>query len=54
MLELLVRGSSTTAVAARLGVSVKTVQNNISQVLLKLGARDRVHAVAVARDAGLT
>ena len=37
----------------RIGVSVKTVQNNVSAILLKLGATDRAHAVAIARDAGL-
>jgi len=29
------------------------VQNNISGILLKLGAVDRAQAVAMARDAGL-
>lgn len=54
VLERLSQGLSTKAIAARLGLSVKTVQNNVSQVLLKLGARDRSHAVALARDAGIT
>lgn len=34
-------------------MSVKTVQNNVSAILLKLGAADRAHAVALARDAGV-
>lgn len=53
VLDRLLQGLSTAAIAGRLGVSTKTVQNTISQVLLKLGARDRVQAVALARDAGL-
>ena len=40
-------------IAARMGISLKTVQNNISGILLKLGAVDRAQAVAMARDAGL-
>lgn len=54
VLERLSQGLSTQSIADRLGLSVKTVQNNVSQVLLKLGARDRAHAVALARDAGIT
>lgn len=54
VLDRLSHGLSTQAIADRLGLSTKTVQNNISQVLLKLGARDRAHAVALARDAGVT
>ncbi len=54
VLDRLSQGLSTQAIADRLGLSAKTVQNNISQVLLKLGARDRAHAVALARDAGTT
>jgi DNA-binding NarL/FixJ family response regulator len=54
ILDRMAAGLSTEAMAGRLGVSHKTVQNNVSRVLLKLGARDRVHAVALARDAGIT
>ncbi len=35
------------------GISIKTVQNNVSTILLKLGATDRAQAVALARDAGM-
>ena len=54
VLDRLSQGLPTQAIADRLGLSVKTVQNNVSQVLLKLGARDRAHAVSLARDAGVT
>lgn len=53
ILERLARGLRNDAIAARMGISVKTVQNNVSSILLKLGATDRAHAVALARDAGL-
>ena len=53
ILDRLARGLRNDAIAARMGISLKTVQNNISSVLLKLGAVDRAQAVAIARDAGL-
>ena len=36
-----------------MGISMKTVQNNVSTILLKLGTADRAQAVALARDAGM-
>lgn len=53
ILGRLARGLRNDAIADRLGISPKTVQNTVSVILLKLGARDRAHAVALARDAGL-
>ena len=53
VLDRLARGLRNEAIAARLGISLKTIQNNISAILLKLGAVDRAQAVAIARDAGL-
>ena len=53
ILDRLARGVRNDAIAARMGISLKTVQNNISSILLKLGATDRAQAVAVAREAGL-
>lgn len=53
VLERLARGLRNDAIAARLGISTKTVQNAVSGIFLKLGARDRAHAVSMARDAGL-
>lgn len=40
-------------IARRLGLSEKTVRNNVSTVLTKLGVADRAQAVVQARDAGL-
>ena len=53
MLDRIARGLRNEAIAVRIGISVKTVQNNVSSILLKLRARDRAHLVAMARDAGL-
>lgn len=53
ILDRLSRGLHNDAIAARMGISLKTVQNNVSGILLKLGAADRAQAVAMARDAGL-
>ncbi|MGR6317584.1 response regulator transcription factor [Micromonospora soli] len=55
-LDILARmsaGQSNQAIAARIGISLKTVQNHVSNVLLKLGVADRAQAVAKARDAGV-
>jgi DNA-binding NarL/FixJ family response regulator len=46
-------GLDTDAIARRLGLSSKTVRNNISNVLVKLGARDRAAAVLEARRQGI-
>ena len=46
------RGHSTADIAARLGLSDKTVRNYTSAVLTKLQARDRAALVALAREAG--
>ena len=53
VLERMSGGATNEAIALRLGISVKTVQNHVSNVLLKLGVGTRAAAVARARDAGL-
>ncbi|MFE9958065.1 response regulator [Micromonospora sp. NPDC005299] len=53
VLARLAAGQSNQAIAARIGISLKTVQNHVSNVLLKLGVADRAQAVAKARDAGV-
>jgi DNA-binding NarL/FixJ family response regulator len=53
VLERMSTGVPNDAIADRLGISVKTVQNHVSNVLLKLGVSTRAAAVARARDAGL-
>jgi len=46
-------GEPNAAIAGRLGLSEKTVRNNVSSIFAKLLVADRAAAVAKARDAGL-
>jgi DNA-binding NarL/FixJ family response regulator len=52
VLELIAQGHSNPAIAERLVLSVKTVQNHVSSILGKLQAVDRVQVIVRARDAG--
>ncbi len=53
ILELLARGLSNAEIAAQLGLSPKTVSNNISNVLVKVQATDRAKLMLMALEAGL-
>ena len=53
VLELIARGLSNDAIAARLGISPKTVRNGVSVILDKLEVADRAAAIVRAREAGL-
>jgi DNA-binding NarL/FixJ family response regulator len=53
ILTLMATGAGNGAIAARLGLTEKTVRNNVSNVFAKLRVADRAAAVARARDAGL-
>ncbi len=53
VLEQLARGWSTERIAAHSFLSTKTVRNNVSAILAKLGVASRTEAVARARDAGV-
>ena len=53
ILALVARGKSNQEIAAQLFVSVKTVRNHVSNILLKLQVADRAQAVIRARDAGI-
>lgn len=53
VLDLVARGLTNPAIARRLSLSEKTVRNNVSAVLGKLGVPNRAAGVALARDAGL-
>jgi DNA-binding NarL/FixJ family response regulator len=52
VLDRIAKGQSNPQIARDLGVSLKTVQNYVSRVLVKLQARDRTQAALRAR--GLT
>ena len=53
ILNLVASGLSNTAIANRLQLSVKTVNNNTSSIFAKLQVAGRTEAVIRARDAGL-
>jgi DNA-binding NarL/FixJ family response regulator len=53
VLELLARGLKNQAIADRLGVTLKTVRNLVSEILTKLQVPDRAAAGRRARQAGL-
>jgi DNA-binding NarL/FixJ family response regulator len=50
---LLATGSSAPEIARALGVSEKTVRNQMASILPKIGVVDRVQAALLARDSGL-
>ncbi len=53
ILAAMVDGLAAKAIAARLGVAVKTVENHKIRVFEKLGVRSQAHAVTVAMAYGL-
>jgi pimeloyl-ACP methyl ester carboxylesterase/DNA-binding CsgD family transcriptional regulator len=52
IVELLAHGLDNSQIAARLGLSEKTVRNNITPIFDKLGAESRPQAIVRAREAG--
>jgi DNA-binding NarL/FixJ family response regulator len=53
ILSLVAQGKSNQEISRQLFVSLKTVRNHVSNILLKLQVADRAQAVIRARDAGL-
>jgi pimeloyl-ACP methyl ester carboxylesterase/DNA-binding CsgD family transcriptional regulator len=52
LVELIARGLDNAQIAARLGVSEKTVRNHITSIFAKLEVESRSRAIVLARDAG--
>lgn len=46
-------GMSNSQIGRRLGISVKTVSNQLSQLIIKLGVRDRAHLASLATRHGI-
>ena len=53
ILALVANGHSNAEIAERLYLSLKTVQNHVSNIFAKLRVADRAQAVIRAREAGL-
>ena len=53
VLDLIAAGLPNAAIAERLGLSEKTIRNNVSSIFTKLQVTDRPSAIVRARDAGL-
>jgi DNA-binding NarL/FixJ family response regulator len=51
--RLIAAGRSNQEIAAELVVSPLTAKTHVARILAKLGARDRVHLVIAAYEAGL-
>jgi pimeloyl-ACP methyl ester carboxylesterase len=52
LLELIARGLDNAQIAAHLGLSDKTVRNQVSAIFDKLGVENRAQAIVRSRDAG--
>lgn len=53
VLELVARGLANKEVAARLGTARGTIKMHVQNILAKLGATDRTHAVTIALQRGI-
>lgn len=53
ILNLIAQGDNNAVIANKLSLSIKTVQNYVSNILNKLQAADRAQAIVRAREAGL-
>lgn len=53
ILEFIAQGQNNAAIANKLSLSIKTVQNYVSSILTKLQVADRAQAIVRAREAGL-
>jgi DNA-binding NarL/FixJ family response regulator len=52
ILDLIAQGHNNAAIASKVSLSIKTVQNYVSSILTKLQVADRAQAIVRAREAG--
>ncbi|WP_055710901.1 helix-turn-helix transcriptional regulator [Streptomyces torulosus] len=52
VLDHIANGRSNSEIAENLTITVRTVKHHVTNLLMKLGARDRAHAVAMAQRSG--
>ena len=53
VLRLMASGNGNKRIAALLGISAETVKTHVRSILIKLGAKDRTHAVTIALKRGI-
>jgi DNA-binding NarL/FixJ family response regulator len=53
ILQLIARGMSNREIAAALTVEESTIRTHVKRILMKLGLRDRIHAVIFAYETGV-
>jgi DNA-binding NarL/FixJ family response regulator len=53
VLDHIAKGKNNAEIANSLGLNQKTIRNHVSNILSKLQASDRAHAIIMAREAGL-
>jgi DNA-binding NarL/FixJ family response regulator len=53
VLQLIAAGNSNKAIADRLGIGETTVKSHVTNILSKLGANDRAHAVTIGLKRGI-
>jgi DNA-binding CsgD family transcriptional regulator len=53
VLRLIVGGNANKEIASQLGLTEETVKHHVKDILSKLGANDRTHAVTIAQKRGI-
>jgi DNA-binding NarL/FixJ family response regulator len=53
VLRMIAAGSANKEIAAQLSISEETVKSRVKNILLKLGANDRTHAVTIGLKRGI-
>jgi DNA-binding NarL/FixJ family response regulator len=53
VLKLIARGHANKVISAKLGINEETTKSHIKNILAKLGARDRTHAVTLGLTRGI-